>query len=60
MTADLMQVAGSFGGPGLLIAYMIWDRTQQNRLAEKRTAADVAMAQAMTLLSTKLDNLHAR
>lgn len=60
MTSDLMQLAGNFGGPGLLIAYMIWDRIQQNKIAEKRTAADVAMAQAMTLLSTKLDNLHAR
>lgn len=60
MTGDLMQLASTFGAPGLLIAFMIWDKTGQNKLAEKRTAADIAMAQAMTLLATKLDGPHVR
>ncbi len=55
-----MQLASNFGGPGLLIAFMVWDKTAQNKLAEKRTAADVGMAQAMTLLAAKLDGLHAK
>lgn len=55
-----MQLASNFGGPGLLIAFMVWDKTAQNKLAEKRTAADVSMAQAMTLLAAKLDSSHAR
>ena len=60
MTDSLMQLAGNFGGPGLLIAFMIWDKTAQNKLAEKRIAADISMAQAMTLIATKMDGLHAR
>lgn len=60
MTADLMQTATNFGGPGLLIAYMIWDRVQQNKLTKERTAADVEMARAITLLTAKLDGIHVR
>lgn len=57
MTADLMSLASSFGAPGLLIAFMVWDRSQANKLAAERTAADVDMAKAITLLAARLDHV---
>ncbi len=53
-----MQLASSFGGPGLLIAYMVWDRRGQITLAEKRIAADIEVAKAMATLAVKFDAIH--
>lgn len=58
MTEQLMTMFGQFGAPGAMLMFMVWDRTEQRKLADKRTAADIQMAQAITLLTAKLD--HAR
>ena len=55
MTADIVAIAANFGPPGMLLAYMIWDKVGQNKLAEKRIAADLDMARAITLLTAKID-----
>lgn len=60
VTEQLIALATSFGAPGLLIAFMVWDRRENARLAEKRIAADIAMAQAMTLIAERVGGLHAR
>lgn len=58
MTEQLVQLATTFGAPGLLIAYMVWDRSGQMKLAEKRIAADIKVAEAMATLAVKLDALN--
>lgn len=55
MTSDLINAAVNLGPSGFLIAYMIWDRVQQNKLIKERTEADLEMARAMTLLAAKVD-----
>lgn len=55
MTSDLINAALNLGPSGFLIGFMIWDRTQQNRLTKERTEADLEMARAMTLLAAKVD-----
>lgn len=57
MTGELMQMASSFGAPGLLIAFMIWDRKEQNKINRERIQADLDMARSLTLLSAKLDHV---
>lgn len=51
---EIITLAGQFGAPGMLIGFMIWDRIQQNKLAEKRIESDKALAVAMTLLSERV------
>ncbi len=57
MSEQLISLAGTFGAPGLLVAFMVWDRTAQTRLSEKRIAADIRLAESMTTLAVKIDAL---
>lgn len=57
MAADLVQLATSFGAPGLLVAFMVWDRTTQNRISKDRIDADLKMATAMTLLTERISHV---
>lgn len=57
MAEQMIQFAATFGTPGLLIAYMVWDRHGQMKLAEKRIAADIRVAEAMATLAVKIDAL---
>jgi len=57
MTQDLISLASQFGAPGLLIAFMIWDRTQQNALAKIRVEADLEMAKGLTLLAERVNHV---
>lgn len=54
MTGDIVALASSFGGPGLLIAFMIWDRSVQNKLTQSRIEADLKVATALTLLAERV------
>lgn len=60
MTEQLFTLFGQFGAPGAMLAFMVWDRMEQRKLTEKRIAADIAQAQAMTLIAERVGNLHAR
>ena len=57
MTDQLIGLAGQFGAPGFLIAFMIWDRREQNALTKSRTAADIEMAKAMTTFAERLPHV---
>ncbi len=58
MSEQLITLASSFGAPGLLIGYMVWDRREGTRLAEKRIEADIRVAEAMATLAVKIDAFH--
>ena len=57
MTGDLIAMLGQFGFPGAMIAYMVWDRREQNKLIKERTEADLEMARALTLLTARIDHV---
>lgn len=57
MTADLIALASQFGAPGLLIGFMIWDRTQQNAINKSRVEADLEMAKGLTLLAERVNHV---
>lgn len=52
---DLLALAQSYGPPGMLLAYMVWDKIGQNKLSRERIAADIDMARAITMLTAKID-----
>lgn len=54
---DIVQLASQFGAPGLLIGFMVWDRSIRNKMDRDRTEADVKMAEAITLLSERLNHV---
>lgn len=57
MTADIVAIAANYGPPGMLLAYMIWDKVGQNKLAKERIEADLKVATALTLLSARIDHV---
>lgn len=56
VAADVLQAAQAAPFLGLL-AYMVWDKQQDRRLARERIDADKEQATALTLLATKIDGL---
>ena len=55
MTDQLIAMLSQFGAAGPLLAYLIWDRNQRNKLDAERTKADIEMAKAMVLWAERLD-----
>ena len=55
MSADIVTIAANYGPPGMLLAYMIWAKIGDNKLARERIQADLDMARAITLLTAKID-----
>ena len=55
MSADIVAIAANYGPPGMLLAYMIWDKLGQRKIDRERITADIAMATALTLLTAKID-----
>lgn len=55
--ADIVTIAGQFGTPGVFIWYLLSREKRQDEISEKRIAADLKMTEAMTLLTSAVDNL---
>jgi hypothetical protein len=54
---QLIALASNFGAPGLLIAYMIWDRKEQRVVDKDRIAADLEMAKSWSTLTERLNHV---
>jgi hypothetical protein len=54
---EILQIAGQFGPSGVFIWYLIWQQRRQDQISEKRIDADIKMTQAMTLLTSAVENL---
>lgn len=54
---DVLQVASQFGPSGVFIWYLIWQQRRQDQISEKRIDADIKMTQAMTLLTSAVENI---
>lgn len=58
MTEQLIEALLGTGGPyAVLVAFMVWDRWGQNKLAKERIEADLKVATALTLLSARIDHV---
>ena len=55
--ADVAEFAKQFGMAGPFVAYLIWERKERNALDEKRVAADIKQAEAMTLMAERLGHV---
>ncbi len=55
--ADIVSIAGQFGPLGVFIFYLVTQQKRQDEIAEKRIAADIKMTEAMTLLTSAVENL---
>ena len=56
---ELMSLAGQFGPLGLFVGYLIWDKTQERKLAKERIETDLELARSMTLLAARIDGMKA-
>jgi hypothetical protein len=54
---DLIALLPQYGQMGVFIAYLLWRDGQQAKATDKRVAADLEMAQAITLLSARMEGL---
>lgn len=57
MIEDLLALAQNYGPPGMLLAYMIWDKLGQRKVDRERIDADLKMATAMTLLTERVGHV---
>ena len=59
MTAldQLIALLPQYGQMGVFICYLLWRDGQQAKAAEKRVSADLEMAQAITLLSARMEGV---
>ena len=55
MTDQIVTALIGTGAPyGIFSAFLIWDRIQASKLAEKRIEADKALAVSMTMLAERI------
>ncbi len=54
---DILTIAGQFGPLGVFIWYLVAQQERQDEIAEKRIAADIKMAEAMTLLTAAVEHI---
>ena len=55
--AELVGLAGQFGPLGLFVGYLIWDKTQERKLARERIETDLELARSMALLAARIDGM---
>lgn len=56
MTDQLIALAGQFGAPGFLVAFMVWQQLQRNTMDKERIAADLEVAKSLTLLAERMNH----
>ena len=56
-TINLLQLAGQFGPMGLMVAYLIWRETRNERLARDQVAATKELAVSLALLKAAVEGL---
>lgn len=57
---DLLQLAGQFGPMGLIVAYMMWQKTRDDRLREADIASREKLAGSLAVLSAAVGALTGR
>ena len=53
--ADLLELIGQFGPMGLMVGYLIWRETRNERLARDQVAATKELAVALALLRAAVE-----
>lgn len=54
---SILTLAGQFGPLGLMIGYLMLRDNRNDKIAEKRTEADKALAASMALLTAAIQGL---
>lgn len=54
MTDLVLELFKQFGAPGGMLAFLFWDRVQQNKLTKERAEADLEVAKALTLVAERV------
>jgi hypothetical protein len=57
---DLLQLAGQFGPMGLLVAYMMWQKTRDDKLREADTVSREKLAGTLAVLAAAVGALTGR
>lgn len=55
--SQLTALGQTFGVPGLMIGFLIWDRIQSNSIQIKRAEADIKIAEALKGLGKDFEHL---
>jgi hypothetical protein len=57
---DLLQLAGQFGPMGLMVAYMMWQKTRDDKLREADIVSREKLAGSLAVLSAAVGALTGR
>jgi hypothetical protein len=64
MTAEMWTAFTQFGALGLMIGYLIWDKTrkddERDKIQRERTESDKALAAALAALTVTIQHLEQR
>ena len=54
VTPELITLLGQFGAPGLMVAYLIWDKKGSRQVEVARADADKALAASLAALTVTI------
>lgn len=57
---DILRLAGQFGPMGLMVAYLIWRDTRDDKIRDAETASREKMAGAFAVLTAAIEGLKSR
>ncbi|UXC93137.1 hypothetical protein EGM87_22845 [Sphingobium sp. RSMS] len=64
MTAEMWTTLGQFGPLGLMIGYLVWDKSRgddtRQKIDKDRTESDKALAAALSALTVTIQHLEQR
>lgn len=58
MDPALIEALGQFGPMGLMVGYLVWREQRRDKIDRDRIEADVKMAEAISILTVKLEGLN--